>query len=157
MLKKQNQKGFTIIEVLIVLAIAAVIMLVVFLAVPALQRNSRNNGRTADINLIVASVNDCLTNRNGVVASCKATGANAVVLPTTLNQISGAVTLAATADSTAANATTDNGSTTTATWQFGVRCSADGLTSEVGTARQFVVRYQAETSNSGATNRCVGS
>ncbi|HPW47952.1 MAG TPA: prepilin-type N-terminal cleavage/methylation domain-containing protein, partial [Candidatus Saccharibacteria bacterium] len=36
---KKDQKGFTIIEVLIVLAIAALILLIVFLAVPALQRN----------------------------------------------------------------------------------------------------------------------
>jgi prepilin-type N-terminal cleavage/methylation domain-containing protein len=36
---KNNKKGFTIIEVLIVLAIAGVIMVIVFLAVPALQRN----------------------------------------------------------------------------------------------------------------------
>jgi prepilin-type N-terminal cleavage/methylation domain-containing protein len=37
--------GFTIIEVMIVLAIAGLIMLVVFLAVPSLQRNSRNEPR----------------------------------------------------------------------------------------------------------------
>ncbi len=37
--------GFTIIEVMIVLVIAAVILLIVFLAVPALQRNSRNTQR----------------------------------------------------------------------------------------------------------------
>ena len=40
-LKKSNQ-GFTIIEVMIVLAIAGLILLIVFLAVPALQRNGRN-------------------------------------------------------------------------------------------------------------------
>jgi prepilin-type N-terminal cleavage/methylation domain-containing protein len=37
--KQKRQQGFTIIEVLIVLAIAALILLIVFLAVPALQRN----------------------------------------------------------------------------------------------------------------------
>jgi prepilin-type N-terminal cleavage/methylation domain-containing protein len=46
-LKKRNE-GFTIIEVMIVLAIAGLIMLVVFLAVPALQRNSRNTQRNND-------------------------------------------------------------------------------------------------------------
>ena len=45
---RQDGQGFTIIEVLIVLAIAGLIMVVVFLAVPALQRNSRNNSRKAD-------------------------------------------------------------------------------------------------------------
>jgi len=41
--------GFTIVEVLIVLAIAGVIMLVVFLTVPALERDSRNTQRRADV------------------------------------------------------------------------------------------------------------
>jgi prepilin-type N-terminal cleavage/methylation domain-containing protein len=41
--KQKREAGFTIIEVLIVLAIAALILLIVFLAVPALQRNARNN------------------------------------------------------------------------------------------------------------------
>lgn len=43
-LKKQG-KGFTIIEILIVLTIAGLILLIVFLAVPQLQRNTRDNQR----------------------------------------------------------------------------------------------------------------
>jgi len=42
---KQNFGGFTIVEVLIVLAIGGVIMATVFLAVPQLQRNSRDQAR----------------------------------------------------------------------------------------------------------------
>lgn len=42
---KKKLGGFTIIEVMIVLAIAGLIMLIVFLALPALQRNSRNYDR----------------------------------------------------------------------------------------------------------------
>lgn len=41
----KNNGGFTIIEVLIVLAIAALILLIIFLVVPALQRNARNHNR----------------------------------------------------------------------------------------------------------------
>lgn len=44
-----RNSGFTIIEVMIVLAIAALIMLIVFLAVPALQRHVRNLKRKNDI------------------------------------------------------------------------------------------------------------
>lgn len=44
----KKEKGFTIIEVLIVLAIAGVIMAIVFLAVPALQRGQRNTQRRSD-------------------------------------------------------------------------------------------------------------
>ncbi len=58
MLRKLNKtnKGFTIIEVMIVLAIAGLIMAIVFLAVPALQRNQRNNARKSDVNRIASSV-----------------------------------------------------------------------------------------------------
>jgi prepilin-type N-terminal cleavage/methylation domain-containing protein len=38
----ENKKGFTIIEVVLVLAIAALIFLMVFSALPALQRNQRD-------------------------------------------------------------------------------------------------------------------
>jgi prepilin-type N-terminal cleavage/methylation domain-containing protein len=68
MLSKYRQKkeqGFTIIEVLIVLAIAGLIMLVVFLAIPALQRNSRNNQRTTDVANILGGVGEYVSNNNG--------------------------------------------------------------------------------------------
>ena len=38
----KNKKGFTIIEVVLVLAIAGLIFLMVFIALPALQRSQRN-------------------------------------------------------------------------------------------------------------------
>lgn len=53
-----GQRGFTIIEVLIVLAIASLILLVVFLAIPSLQRNSRNNQRTVDVSSLANGVNE---------------------------------------------------------------------------------------------------
>jgi len=46
---RSNQKGFTIIEVLIVLAIAALILLVVFLAIPGLQSSQSNSARRSDV------------------------------------------------------------------------------------------------------------
>lgn len=64
---KKNQKGFTIIEVLIVLAIAGLIMLIVFLAVPGLQRSSRNNARKNDASHLSAAVSDFVSNANGTM------------------------------------------------------------------------------------------
>ena len=61
----KNQKGFTIIEVMIVLAIAGLIILVVFLAVPALQRNSRNTQRKNDIQSILGGIQEWINNNNG--------------------------------------------------------------------------------------------
>lgn len=55
---KKTEKGFTIIEVALVLAIGALIFLVVFLAVPALQRNQRNDARKRDISNIVEAIHD---------------------------------------------------------------------------------------------------
>lgn len=59
---KKSQKGFTIIEVALVLAIGALIFLVVFLAVPALQRNQRNDARHRDVSNIVTAVSSWAAN-----------------------------------------------------------------------------------------------
>ncbi len=60
--KKKREQGFTIIEVLIVLAIAGLIILIVFLAVPALQRNSRNTQRKEDAGKILSGVKEWAVN-----------------------------------------------------------------------------------------------
>jgi prepilin-type N-terminal cleavage/methylation domain-containing protein len=64
-IKNRNQEGFTIIEVLIVLAIAGLILLIVFLAVPALQRNSRNTQRKNDVAALLGGVNEYANNNSG--------------------------------------------------------------------------------------------
>ncbi|MCL2174281.1 prepilin-type N-terminal cleavage/methylation domain-containing protein [Candidatus Saccharibacteria bacterium] len=64
---KSKQKGFTIIEVALVLAVAALIFLVVFLAVPALQRNQRNDAVRRDVANIVASVVAYTGNNNAII------------------------------------------------------------------------------------------
>ena len=48
----QDEPGFTIVEVLIVLAVAGLIILIVFLAVPAMQRSVRNHNRKNDASRI---------------------------------------------------------------------------------------------------------
>lgn len=74
-IKKLN-KGFTIIEVLIVLAIAGLILAIVFLAVPALQRNARNNSRTSDAAHLAGLVNEYAANHAGLLPSTVGAGAN---------------------------------------------------------------------------------
>ena len=63
--KTKREEGFTIIEVLIVLAIAGLIILIVFLAVPALQRNSRNTQRKNDAAAIASAAQNVVNNTNG--------------------------------------------------------------------------------------------
>lgn len=62
---RKRTEGFTIIEVMIVLVIAAIILLIVFLAVPALQRNSRNTQRKNDVAGVLAGINEYMANNNG--------------------------------------------------------------------------------------------
>ena len=49
MKKHKLYEGFTIIEVVLVLAIAGLIFLMVFLALPALQRSQRDTQRKNDM------------------------------------------------------------------------------------------------------------
>jgi len=56
------QSGFTIIEVLIVLAIAAFILMLVFLAVPAANRVARNHVRKTAVEHVAAEVDEYKVN-----------------------------------------------------------------------------------------------
>ena len=62
MVKNNNKKGFTIIEVVLVLAIAGLIFLMVFIALPALQRSQRNTQRENDISRFMTEMNNYRTN-----------------------------------------------------------------------------------------------
>lgn len=61
----KSKSGFTIIEVVLVLAIAGLIFLIVFLAVPALQRSQRDQARKSDMGRLVAAVQDYRGNHQG--------------------------------------------------------------------------------------------
>lgn len=54
--KLKSKKAFTIIEVVLVLGIAGLILLAVFIAVPALQRNKRNQIRRDDMARIMNAI-----------------------------------------------------------------------------------------------------
>ena len=64
---KEGSRGFTIIEVVLVLAIAGLIFLMVFIALPALQRNQRDTQRKNDMGrLQTAIVNYTSSNRGNL-------------------------------------------------------------------------------------------
>src|SRR5581483_9153117 len=77
--KRKNQDGFTIIEVLFVLFIAGLIMVVVFLAIPNLQKSQRNNSRKTDANNILSALGDYTSNNGGNLpaANCANAGTGA--------------------------------------------------------------------------------
>ncbi len=65
---KQNtksKKGFTIIEVVLVLAIAGLIFLMVFIALPALQRSQRDTQRRDDMSRFLSQLNQYQANNSG--------------------------------------------------------------------------------------------
>ncbi len=53
---KNKKQGFTIIEVVLVLAIAGLIFLIVFLALPRLQKNRRDTQRKTDLGTILSQL-----------------------------------------------------------------------------------------------------
>lgn len=141
----KNKKGFTIIEVLIVLAIAGLIMLIVFLAIPTLQRNSRNTQRNNDASLVIAAVNDCINNKNGQTTSCNsADEIDPDFLDSTkLRQL------------TAVNyAAGFPGNNTSVNFFYNLKCNPAGDGLQVGTTRQFVATFKIEGSG-GDVNRCI--
>lgn len=114
-IRNRKEKGFTIIEVLIVLAIAGLILLVVFLAVPALQRNARNTSRKEDVASIMGGVSEYVNNNNGNLPTAVSGSSNTLTLGASgSNQVpvslgyydAGQVTLATFAANGANNATT---------------------------------------------------
>jgi prepilin-type N-terminal cleavage/methylation domain-containing protein len=153
-LQKSN-KGFTIIEVMIVLAIAALILLIVLLAVPALQRNSRNTAIKNDASAVVSGVSEYTSNNDGQIPDSNSSYANGTV---TLYGGSGT----SKADVKVQGSDTvdfsgDPGSDTGhITVLFGKKCQADNDFGVDDAARSTAVLYNIESS-SGPEPRCVGS
>lgn len=73
MLKSNKDKGFTIIEVVLVLAIAGLIFLTVFLALPALQKSQRDNARRQDVGNVVAALQSYLADNNALPGTASGT------------------------------------------------------------------------------------
>lgn len=65
----KQQKGFTIIEVVLVLAIAALIFLMIFIALPALQRNQRDTARKSDAGVVISAVTNFTSNEKRSLTS----------------------------------------------------------------------------------------
>jgi len=71
--KKNKEKGFTIIEVVLVLAIAGLIFLMVFIALPALQRSQRDTQRKQDLSRAMTALTQYQSNnRNNLPGATSA-------------------------------------------------------------------------------------
>ena len=67
--KMRSSSGFTIIEVVITIAIGAAVMALVLNAVAGARRSQRNNARVADVGTLTGAINDYIANRNTLPTS----------------------------------------------------------------------------------------
>ena len=155
--QRKRQSGFTIIEVLIVLAIAGLIMLVVFLAVPALQRNSRNTQRKSDISAILGAVQEYTDNNQGTLP---ATAASFNAAFTTAQPKLGYYTTAANVTwtlQTTATAPTDPNNLDKVKVVNYAKCNGNAATATGATARSIIVLYDVEGSGGSLVPQCQES
>lgn len=66
-MKRGDKKGFTIIEVSLVLAIAGLIFLMIFIALPALRRTQRDSQRRDDMMGFLKEIKNYQTNNRGML------------------------------------------------------------------------------------------
>jgi hypothetical protein len=127
-------------------------MLALFLAVPALQRNSRNNQRNSDAALVAASVNECLNNRNGQLTSCNTLAlltANGSLDTSKLRQLNVVAVAAAMPAAGVIN---------TANVAFGNQCQPDGSNLlAAGGTRAFAIAYRIEGTGAADLTKCLSS
>jgi prepilin-type N-terminal cleavage/methylation domain-containing protein len=93
-LKKLNE-GFTIVETLIVLAIAALIITIVLIAVPDLQRSSRNTGIYHDAQNVASAVQTYEGNNEGALPYTTGSGQITATTGSVVVGVSGAGATAA--------------------------------------------------------------
>ncbi len=155
--KTKLSQGFTIIEVLIVLAIAGLILLVVFLAVPALQRNARNTQRGSDVSSLVGAFNEYVNNNGGTIpASC--TGATPCTFLSNAKigfyQANTATNFTFT-NNTAAAAPSDPANVSNLVMASYSTCNANGTAAQStnATPRSVIILYDVET-GSGMQEQC---
>jgi len=167
MFRKLNNKGFTIVETLIVLAIAATIIVVVLLAVPGLQRSSRNTTARTAANNIVAGWNEQMAALNGAAPSAPTGGSagSISINSVTYKLASGITPTVFTAAASTSYTMGFDASTTSSALASSMKlspnnvvvissatCSSGNVTS--GTSTQIAVLYPIENGGNGSVG-CI--
>ena len=146
--KQKRGQGFTIIEVMIVLAIAGLILAIIFLAVPALQRNTRNNSRKNDATHLAGLVSEYAGNHAGVLPTVVGAGAGQMDLT---NEHWAIMTAPVTANLILTNA---QGSLTSMNVNKGFTCDPSTNALTTGNSHSFSISFQIETSST-TQNYCI--
>lgn len=160
---KERERGFTIIEVLIVLAIAGLILLIVFLAVPALQRNARNTSRKNDVSALASALSEYIDNTGGTVPAASCTGAPATPCAFLSDWNPGFYTKTATtftytySATVPANAPGDPKNVDNIAVYSAVACNPTGTAASTANAsvRNVAILYDVEVGGGGYQEQCV--
>ena len=144
-----KQKGFTIIEVVLVLAIAALIFLMVFIALPALQRSQRDTARKNDVSIVSSAVSSWQGNNRATTGWPNATQIQQYATDLSGNTASVTVVDAPAGDNTAIT-TADGTITVVPKAKCDVVGASGSVTVDQGSARQYATVTRLESgSNSG--------
>jgi len=156
----QKEKGFTIIEVVLVLAIAGLIFLMVFIALPSLQRSQRDSQRKSDVSRILTQLTNYTTNNRGSIPASLITQTGGGNKSFVQNYLGGSAPNTAGSDYSDPTAGSGYvflaaGTAPSAAGQIGYTpsaiCGTDGSTT-TGTARQFALTIYLESQS---TPYCV--
>lgn len=156
--KVQKTKGFTIIEVVLVLAIAGLIFLMVFIALPALQRSQRDTAKKNEVSKVLAAVTNFQSNNKGTnpsLADAAKSAAFAEYVDGTgvadkVTMSSGTTISMYPSGTIAANDTAVTGITTdNITVYLGAKCDDAGVAGvlDKGTVRQSAALIKLESGN----------
>lgn len=155
MTKVKTQKGFTIIEVVLVLAIAGLILMLALVAYPALQRSQRNTERKHMASTVISAVNSYASNNRGLLPSNE-TAIKEYIPEVYASGFKTTVMTIAAETEVLPGATKDGGKIKLSPTENVVgiyknaRCGTDSTVNKltVGTSRQFVVVTVIETGSS---------
>lgn len=165
--KTKQTKGFTIIEVVLVLAIAGLIFLMVFIALPALQKSQRDSARKSEVGTVASAIQSYMSNnRNklpsaaniadyvgvGSEADTLESGSKIVVAQTKF--VSGTEPKATFSDENAAGANVGENQIKVF---YGSKCASSNSTSntlEKGTTKQAAVVVALESGGSNGSIYC---
>ena len=168
---QRNTKGFTIIEVVLVLAIAGLIFLMVFIALPALQRSQRDASRKTEVGTVVSAIQGYMSNNRNRIptavqvgeyitgsASAKLESGAIISVPTAQT----AATLTLSPQLTKGGATGTSGTLVLYQDQikiyFGYKCSSTASTGLLkGTSKQAAVATVLESGPASGTIYCQSS
>lgn len=144
-----KQKGFTIIEVVLVLAIAALIFLMVFIALPALQRGQRDTTRKQDANTVITALNTWKGNHRGSLPNLDDQQTRDEFRENYIKQLGH---YDATDDATflrvkEAGRVSEGLNQDTIQISIGLQCNEDGTTTKDGSTRSAAVMIKLEASD----------